>query len=31
MGTMACEGHREAAESEALATGRHYQIIAASP
>jgi hypothetical protein len=31
MGTMACDGHREAAEAEALATGKHYQLIAVSP
>jgi hypothetical protein len=27
-GTLACDGHRDGAEEEALGTGRHYRLIA---
>ena len=28
VGTLACEGHRDKAEEEALAAGKHYRLIA---
>ena len=30
-GTLACDGHRDQAEEQALAAGRHYRLIAAPP
>jgi len=30
-GTLACDGHRDAAEDEALTAGSHFRLIALSP
>jgi hypothetical protein len=30
LGTLACDGHRDKAEEEALAAGKHYRLITVS-
>ena len=29
-GTLACDGHRDRAEDEAMAAGKHYRLISVS-
>ena len=29
-GTLACDGHRDRAEEEAMASGKHYRLISVS-